>query len=237
MILFLSSNEWKTIMSQQFSPSQLRAARALLDWSRAELATQTGVSEPTIHRLENGVGEPGINTQTKIRRFFESHGIEFLDSDGVRKRPEGVEIFQGDEDFRKLYDLIYAQASYYGGTICVSGVDETLFERHQRSFYPMHKDRMARLAKERKDFKMMILIREGDTFFMASSYATYRWQNEEDFSTTSFYVFGSYLALISFHAAVSPKVILIHSREFADAYRKQFMGDWKRAKEPVKRKN
>lgn len=234
MIVFVSLNEWKNIMSQQFSPSQLRAARALLDWSRAELAAQTGVSEPTIHRFENGKGEPETKTQNKIRLLFESHGIEFLDSDGVRKRPEGVEVFQGEEDFRKLYDLIYAQASYYGGTICVSGVDEALFEKYQGSFFPMHLDRMARLAQERKDFKMMILVREGDTYYTASAYASYRWQDKENFSTTSFYVFGSYLALISFHAAISPKVILIHSGEFADAYRKQFMGDWKRAKIPPK---
>ncbi len=223
-------------MPQQFTPSQLRAARALLDMSRAELAEQTGVSEPTLHRLENGMGKPEIKTQTKIRHVFESCGVEFLGSDGVRKRPEGVEIFQGEEDFRKLYDLIYAQASYNGGTICVSGVNEALFEKYQKGFVSMHMERMARLTNERKDMKMIILVREGDTYFTASSYASYRWQPKETFSPTSFYVFGDYLALISFHATVSPKVILIHSGEFAEAYRKQFMDEWKRAKIPPRAK-
>lgn len=71
----------------------------------------------------------------------------------------------------------------------------------------------------------MILVRDSDTNFVAGTYASYRCQEKESFSPTAFYVFGNYLALISVQAKISPKVILIHAAEFANAYRKQFMED------------
>jgi len=235
MIYFHSSNELNKIMTQKFSSSQLRAARALLNWSRAYLAKLSQVSEPTIHRLENDMGEPETKTQNKLRRILEHAGIEFLEPDGVRRRPEGMEIFYGEDGFREFYDFIYAQVNLHGGTICVSGVDESLYLNYQTSFFDQHIVRMESLTKERKDIKMRILICEGDTNFIASRYASYRWQNKESFSPTSFYVFSDYLALISFRSKNAPKVILLHSEEFANAYRQQFMDEWKRAKDPPKK--
>lgn len=78
---------------------QVKAARALLDWSQTDLAEVSGVSEPTIKRLEAGDGELGGRTATvnAIRSALELHGIRFLENgdvatgDGVslkRKEPE-----------------------------------------------------------------------------------------------------------------------------------------------------
>ena len=74
---------------------QVKAARALLGWSQADLAQRSGVSEPTIARLESAQGELGgrEGTGKKIRRAIEAAGIEFIDENGggpgvrLRKRP------------------------------------------------------------------------------------------------------------------------------------------------------
>jgi predicted transcriptional regulator len=68
---------------------QIKAARALLDWSQSDLAKWSGVSEPTIARLESAEGELGGREETvrKIRAALETNGIEFLEGNG-----EGVQL-------------------------------------------------------------------------------------------------------------------------------------------------
>ncbi len=80
-------------MAQMITIRQLKAARALLDWSQADLAQASDVSEPTIARLESADGELGgrADTREKIRRAFEKAGVEFTNG----KRP-GVRLRQGD---------------------------------------------------------------------------------------------------------------------------------------------
>ncbi len=72
------------------SIAQIKAARALLGWSQDDLAKRSGVSEPTIGRLEAQGGELGGRPATgdKLRRALEKAGIEFTNGNapGVRLR-------------------------------------------------------------------------------------------------------------------------------------------------------
>jgi predicted transcriptional regulator len=63
---------------------QVKAARALLGWSQADLAHHSSVSEPTIARLESADGELGgrEDTERKIRLAIEKAGIEFIMENG-----------------------------------------------------------------------------------------------------------------------------------------------------------
>ena len=63
---------------------QIKAARALLGWSQADLARNSGVSEPTIARLEAADGDLGgrENTGKKIRDAIEAAGIQFFEENG-----------------------------------------------------------------------------------------------------------------------------------------------------------
>ncbi|HME99250.1 MAG TPA: helix-turn-helix domain-containing protein [Terriglobia bacterium] len=63
---------------------QIKAARALLGWSQAELARRSGVSEPTIARLESADGTLGGRGATgdKIRTAIEAGGVQFIQEDG-----------------------------------------------------------------------------------------------------------------------------------------------------------
>jgi len=74
---------------------QVKAARSLLGWSQADLAKQSGVSEPTIARLESVDGELGgrEGTTEKIRHAIEAAGVVFIEENGgglgVRVRRRG----------------------------------------------------------------------------------------------------------------------------------------------------
>ena len=61
------------------SSSQIRAARALLGWSGAELAEKSGVSLTTLRRYELQYGIPAANTSVlqRIKECLENDGIEF----------------------------------------------------------------------------------------------------------------------------------------------------------------
>ena len=69
--------------TQKVSIRHVKAARALLGWTQDDLAAHSGVSQPTIKRLEAEGGDLGgrDGTQDKIRRALEKAGIEFKNGD------------------------------------------------------------------------------------------------------------------------------------------------------------
>lgn len=70
--------------------AQIRAARALLRWSSANLSEQSGVGNATIKRLEVMEGVPAgqVRTIMAIKEALESAGVQFIgtpeDHPGVR---------------------------------------------------------------------------------------------------------------------------------------------------------
>jgi transcriptional regulator with XRE-family HTH domain len=72
------------------SIKQIKAARELLGWSQEAMAKASGVSIPTIKRLEAAGGDLGGRPATgeKIIAALETAGVEFLyDGQGVRLKP------------------------------------------------------------------------------------------------------------------------------------------------------
>jgi transcriptional regulator with XRE-family HTH domain len=65
------------------TPEQLRAARALIDWSREDLAEGSGVSPNTVWGFEQGRSDPKLSTLNKWQRTLEAAGVEFID-DGAK---------------------------------------------------------------------------------------------------------------------------------------------------------
>jgi len=66
------------------SSAQIRAARALLRWSAADLARESALGANTIRRAE--VAEEGTSltaaNELAIRRALEAAGVEFIDGNG-----------------------------------------------------------------------------------------------------------------------------------------------------------
>ncbi len=61
---------------------QVRAARALMGWSRKDLAIVSGVSQGTIKAIETGRTDYRLSTLHKLTRTFEAHGVSFLKENG-----------------------------------------------------------------------------------------------------------------------------------------------------------
>jgi transcriptional regulator with XRE-family HTH domain len=69
---------------ENLSIRQVKAARALLGWSQHDLAEASGISYPTIARLEKNDGVLGgrPSTSAAIRNTLQSAGILFIEENG-----------------------------------------------------------------------------------------------------------------------------------------------------------
>lgn len=175
---------------------QIRAARALLDWSQSDLADHAGLSQTGIARIENGTNQPNSKTLDKIQNAFDNADIEFIGSTGVKKRTGETRILRGKAGFSEFMDDVYEVSRRYGGEVCVYNVDEKNWIKWMGE--EQYKNHAAKMKAVEKDINFKILIEEGDYFFIANEFAEYRWFPSELFNTQSFYAYGKKLAFIKF---------------------------------------
>jgi len=57
--------------------AKVRAARAVLGLSQDEFARAIGLTQKSVHRIEQGAVEPKIRTIAKIEQFWVRQGISF----------------------------------------------------------------------------------------------------------------------------------------------------------------
>src|ERR1700753_2573440 len=90
--------------------AQLRAARGLLDWTRADLAKAANISPETVKNIEHGTFRPQENTAEAIVRAFGTHNVVFTENEGVQLQLDTVTRYEGYEGFKKFIDDVYAAA-------------------------------------------------------------------------------------------------------------------------------
>jgi DNA-binding transcriptional regulator YiaG len=66
------------------TPTQCRAARAGLQWSREYLAQVASLSERTVTDFEPKARDPLPNNKAAMRSAFERQGVAFFDANGIR---------------------------------------------------------------------------------------------------------------------------------------------------------
>jgi transcriptional regulator with XRE-family HTH domain len=76
-------------------PSQIRAARAILDWTQAELAERAGISKTGLNNIERGSSDPKSSTLAAIQRVLEEAGVQFIPENGGGA---GVRLRDRDKD-------------------------------------------------------------------------------------------------------------------------------------------
>lgn len=59
--------------------AKTRAARAVLGFSQDEFGELVGLTQRSVHRIEQGLVEPRLRTILAIDQFWKDHGIAFED--------------------------------------------------------------------------------------------------------------------------------------------------------------
>ena len=77
------------------TPRQIRAARALLNWSQQELADKAIVSLIALARLERGAVDPRMSTLTAVEKALIRAGVEFI---SAADKGEGVRLVMPESE-------------------------------------------------------------------------------------------------------------------------------------------
>ena len=200
------------------SKEQIKAARAMLDWSQKLLAEKCAdVSEPTIKLIESGKVNSTENTLAAIKRTFESAGIEFTPQNGVRMRDDLLTVIEkmdtADNVFLKLLDDIFYTLKGRYGEVLWSFIDEKL-----SSDEIIDRELMIR----RSGNTVRSLVRYGDTH-LTYPLDEYRYLPKGYFLNNPCAVYADKFALL---LSREQKVLIIHDAAVADLKRKEFEIIW-----------
>ncbi|MEQ1694810.1 MAG: helix-turn-helix transcriptional regulator [Hyphomicrobiaceae bacterium] len=208
--------------------SQIRAARALLNWSQSDLAKASRMANSSIKNIENENTTARRETIEQIRAAFENNGVEFLPGSGVKLKSDVVTVAHGKEATAALFDSLYTTAhASHDREILVLGADEAFAAQY---------DGLARLLEhnarlKRAGIKQKILTSEGTTEFLTDP-SCYRLLPREEFGRTSpIYIYGNKVAFQT--GTLRRRTIIMEEKAMADLQRAVFNSLWDDARGPL----
>jgi transcriptional regulator with XRE-family HTH domain len=211
------------------SGRQIRAARALLDLSREDLAGRCGVTMITIRNIEAETVEPQGKTLANISTFFDKEGVEFQDDEGVCMRKHQLRTFSGKVGYRQLLDHIYETVKK-GGRI-------RQFNFGDARFMPIAEDLAAEHIKRMEGIQGLdarVLVLEGE-IGSPVSYCSYRTLDETYKDIAPWYLYGDFLILPLYDGGQKRECITIHSKPVAERYMLEFDALWQLSEKGAKK--
>lgn len=200
---------------------QIRAARALLNWSQADLARAAGMATSSVKNIESESSSARKETLAQIFDAFDYNGIEFLAGSGVRLKNRIVDIHDGKRATAALLDSIYAHAQTSADReVCIIGLDETFSEETDGA--QLLSDHIARLTSA--GVRERILVCDGDTRFLNAP-ECYRWLPRQYFTRQSpIYIYGDRIAIHS--GSLRRRTVIIEAKPLAQHMRMMFAVLW-----------
>ncbi|MDD2324832.1 MAG: helix-turn-helix transcriptional regulator [Alphaproteobacteria bacterium] len=208
---------------QPLSSHQVKAARALLDWSQDVLAEATKLSAATIRKIELGTISPRQGTMSVIRATFEEAGIEFIDSDGVRRRSEEVMTYFGGAGRKDFYEDMFDYAKRTGCEIAIIDSTTASLIRTQEGEVFLKK-----LIDETLSTIKCIVVDDIDVPIETLQFECRR-ISKQYIDPAPQCVYGDWFALIVGETYNNHKIIAMHSKSAAVSIQRQFMSIWDKA--------
>lgn len=200
---------------------QIRAARALLNWTQKKLAESTGISVRALNSIESGDSTPRLNTIDIIQETFERAGIEFLGDNGIRQRREklAIEKFEGALAIESLINDIFKTLKISKTKeLMVFNLDERKFSKVAVKTLNQHN-----LNFEHEKLKERLLIKYGDNFILSKP-SHYRWFSSKS-HTVPHLIYGDTVAFILWDSPI--RIICLRNQDIAESYANVFEEIWK----------
>ncbi len=213
------------------SVKQIKAARGLLEWSQADLATASSLHVNAINNVERRNGHPRSDTIAQIQSAFEQEGIRFKGLTGVELIQESLEIrkYIGSDFMRVLgHDVLSVLTNADHELIAVLP-DEKYFvqdihdEKINDKYYAIQK---------KIGFKQRSILTKPDAISYMES-KDVRYLSDEILGTQTFQVYGDKFVLINWE---NKELVFIQSATVAKSFRNQFEFFWQQAKPHPRRK-
>ena len=205
------------------SAAQIKAARALLDWSQESLAQVTNLSIATIRKLECGDISPRQSTMVVIREAIEGAGIEFLNADGVRRREEEVIVYRGASGRKSFFDDLYETARKSGSDIVLIDTTDGLLTDNED---------IVTLCKRIEDSTVSFvkcLTTEPTFVAFESNQVEWRLISRNYVNPMPICVCADVFAIISGSKEDDLRIVAIRSFSAAQSSRNQFLSIWDKA--------
>ncbi|MBU3655333.1 MAG: helix-turn-helix transcriptional regulator [Alphaproteobacteria bacterium] len=199
--------------STVLSPEQIRAARALLDWTLTDLSDRVGIAGTNLGKIERRESSPSARTIQKLMTVFAAAGIEFLPDDGVKRSNATVTVMDAPHEEFYLQVLTNAlQTLDPGKDLLIFNADGALSTPEV-------------IAVQQK-----ILAKGIDLRFLIKAKSVKRHPNDEIYRTlpptdalTLQLVYGS---TVFTRMSEGGRTVIIRDQTFADAQRELFMMIW-----------
>jgi transcriptional regulator with XRE-family HTH domain len=201
---------------------QIAAARQLLDWSQEDLAGRSGVSKPTIIRMEKDLYSVKDDLRNKVITAFSNDNIEFTPM-GVQAVTHKITQFEGTDGFRQFMWDVYNTASETGGDIRLFNARPEYW--HKWLGAEWYNEHAARMQTIKDKITFHAISNENNNLFIANNFGEYRWFPRELFNDKAFYAYGNKLGFLNFGPS-SLNIVVIDHKDFADAFRVLFEIAW-----------
>ncbi len=212
----------------KISGKQIAMARILLDLNQKDLADKLGMARKTIMRIENHQSPGSSTTLEKIKTFFENHGLQFHEGNGVKEQTGDIQILKGKDGFSQFLDNVYETCLSEGTKTNPVKID-IYNAKHSNWLKWMGDERWKnhtkRMTKIKEKMDIRILVKEGDPFFPAKDYSEYKWFPEKLWNEQSFYSYGSKLAFLNFEKD-HVKVMILNQSDFTRGFQALFNIAW-----------
>lgn len=213
-------------ISPMITLAQIKAARALLDWTQQNLAEASGVHINAVNNLERGTShKPRAETLARIQSALETRGVRFLGNYGVELADQKLDIrvFEGDTFISDMNRDLFAQIRKGDEVLSLiphESIYATASKKDVEEYYAFMK---------RTGFKERLIVSTPHPTTWGDK-KSYRWLPPDILGTMSYFVYANTYALIR---PASRQTVLIRSRDMADSFRQQFEFFWRQAK-PLK---
>ena len=205
------------------SPRQVKAARALLDWTQTDLAKASGLHLNAINKLEKGLSEPRSATMERIRNACETAGIRFRGLRGVEMKADTFEMarFEGPDFMRHFVDneLAGLQGPNDEGLYFI--LDEGFFAEADAA-------QVARFNKNRikRGFRERYITKKNDKTYRRADKEFYRWLPDKALGTIAYAILGNRVAFLQWK---TQELIIIRNKSLAMTFTNQFEFLWAQA--------
>ncbi|MFY9288430.1 MAG: helix-turn-helix transcriptional regulator [Alphaproteobacteria bacterium] len=203
-------------------PRQIKAARALLDWSQKDLADAADLSSGTVRNVESGDMSVRGATAEIIRRVFEESGIEFTEGEGVRLRNDTVVVYQGLDSCDMFFDDVLRTIKEKGGEVV------SLFKSHTVLIEAcgIKLGKFGQMQELSKHTKIKCIAPQAQDASFPNSPCEMRGILKQHIGPSSYFVYGNKYAIVLQEARTRFKFVVFTSESLAEDYRHHFYSMW-----------
>ena len=212
------------------TPQQIRAARALVNWSQQELADDAGISLNALNNIEQEVGNPREKTLLALKKSLEREGILFIGDTGAKRQTEtfDVETYGGDQIPNKYFEELELALKLNVDELLFGDLDNVRF----KDKIPKVLDKWLEFGPrlENADVKVRSITElTADATYYNEDRSSYREIITPYFGTIPYYVYGNNVSVIIW--GPPPKMVIFRSKAIANIFRAQFNLSWSQASE------